>query len=325
MIIDVHMHIAPPEFLAALSKTGSEIIPNGDGVLVNSGGLKLQLAPEFLTPEAFVTRLDKLKIDIGVVSIATLLVDYRLPNGVAAEVAAAANLGMAKFVASATKRLRWLAHVPMQDIPAACTILEEAMSAGALGAQIGTHVNGRNLDEAYFKPFFDTAAKLGAFLLVHSVDCMAETRLTRHYATNVIGNPYESGLAVASAIFGQVCDASPSLQLCFCHGGGAAPALATRWDRAWSINRLGGTTLPKPPSAAFKSLWFDSLCYGEEQLRLLIALAGPDRVLLGSDNPFPIAHPDPVGSIHAIKWLSESERRAILGGNAQALLRISAR
>ncbi len=120
-------------------------------------------------------------------------------------------------------------------------------------------------------------------------------------------------------------EAAPALQLCSCHGGGAAPVLAARWDRAWSISRLGGTTLPQPPSSAFRSLWFDSLCYGEEQLRLLISLAGADRVLLGSDNPFPIAHPHPVESIRAIGWLNKTEQDAILGGNAQALLRMSPR
>ena len=67
------------------------------------------------------------------------------------------------------------------------------MNAGALGAQIGTHVNGANLDEEQFKPFFVKAAELNAFLLVHAVDCMAAHRLERHYATNLIGNPYESG------------------------------------------------------------------------------------------------------------------------------------
>jgi aminocarboxymuconate-semialdehyde decarboxylase len=322
MIVDVHVHIAPPEFLAALEASGSEVVHGPDGAVVRTGELKLQLPPEFLSPEAFVGRLDRIGVDVGVVSIATLLVDYTSPNDVAERVAMAANIGMANFVKAAPQRLRWLAHVPMQDIPAACRILEQAMAAGALGAQIGTHVNGRNLDEPYFKPFFEKASALGAFFLVHSVDCMAAHRLSRHYATNIIGNPYESGLAVASVIFGQVREQAPNMHLCFCHGGGAAPALAARWDRAWSIDRLDGTKLSVAPSQAFKSLWFDSLCYGPEQLRLLVSLAGTDRVLLGSDNPFPIAHPDPVGAIRSIDWLSDAEKNGILGANAQKLLRI---
>jgi len=247
-------------------------------------------------------------------------VDYRMPPEEARKVAAAANLGMARFASFAPRRLRWLAHLPMQDVPGSMAILEEAMAAGALGAQIGTHVNEHNLDEQQFQPLFAKAAELGAFLLVHAVDCMAAHRLERHYATNIVGNPFESGLAVASIIFGRVHEQRKPLHLCFCHGGGAAPALAARWDRAWSIDRLGGTKLSRAPSSYFQSLWFDSLCYGSEQLRLLISLAGPERVLLGSDQPFPIAHPSPVQAITSIPWLTEIEKNAILGENARQLL-----
>lgn len=324
MIVDVHTHIAPPEFLAALVDAGAEVVPQPDanGVLVRTGALKLQLAPEFLAPEAFVKRLAVIGVDVAIVSIATLLVDYRMPADDARKVARAANLGMARFVSHAPQHIRWLAHLPMQDLVASAEILEEAMAAGALGAQIGTHVNGANLDEPQFKSFFAKAAELNAFLLVHSVDCMAASRLERHYATNLVGNPYESGLAVASAIFGRVHEQRNPLAMCFCHGGGAAPALAARWDRAWSINRMGGTKLPKPPSSYFRSLWFDSLCYGPEQLRLLVALAGADRLLMGSDQPFPIADPDPVSAISRIDWLTQDQRSGILGKNAEALLKI---
>ena len=319
------MHIAPPEFLAALVEAGAEVVPDpgGAGVLVRSGELKLHLSPEFLAPEAFVSKLDRHGIDLAVVSIATLLVDYRMDFDRARKVAAAANLGMARFASFAPERIRWLAHLPMQDQASAPRILEGAIAYGALGAQIGTHVNGANLDETQFNAFFAKAAELDAFLLVHAVDCMAAHRLERHYATNLIGNPYESGLAVASVIFGRVHEHRTPLQMCFCHGGGAAPALAGRWDRAWSIDRMGGTRLSQPPSSYFRSLWFDSLCYGEEQLRLLIALAGADRVLMGSDQPFPIAHPDPVSSISKLSWLTPAQRRGILGENAKkALLRL---
>lgn len=325
MIVDIHTHVAPPEFLAALVEAGGEVVPDpgGSGVLVSSGELKLHLSPEFLSPDAFVKKLDSLGIDLAVVSIATLLVDYRMDFDQARKVAAAANLGMARFASFAPERIRWLAHLPMQDQASAPRILEDAIASGALGAQIGTHVNGANLDEVQFKPFFAKAAELDAFLLVHAVDCMAAHRLERHYASNLIGNPYESGLAVASVIFGRVHEQRTPLQMCFCHGGGAAPALAARWDRAWSINRMGGTKLSQPPSSYFRSLWFDSLCYGEEQLRLLIALAGADRVLMGSDQPFPIAHPDPVSSISNLSWLTPAQRRGISGENAKkALLRL---
>jgi aminocarboxymuconate-semialdehyde decarboxylase len=261
-----------------------------------------------------------MKIDIALVSLVPLLLGYRMPGAAANELAAEVNASLAAFAAAAPTRLRWLAHVPLQDVAVSVQMLEQAMAAGALGVQIGTNVDGRNLDDPVFAEFFATANRLHAFVLVHAVDCLAPERLTRHYANNIIGNPYEAGLAVGSMILGQVAARAPQMKMCFCHGGGAAPALAGRWDQAWKSGRLDGTVLPRAPSTYFRQLWFDTLVYGEEQLRLLVAIAGADRVMLGSDAPFPIAEADPVSFVRNAAWLSEEEKNAMLGGTAVALL-----
>jgi aminocarboxymuconate-semialdehyde decarboxylase len=97
---------------------------------------------------------------------------------------------------------------------------------GAAGALIGTNVAGANLEDPGLRPFFAAASRLGAPLLVHAVDPLAPERLRRHYFANLVGNPYEAGLAVGSVIFGGLLDELPELRLVFCHAGGAAPALA---------------------------------------------------------------------------------------------------
>jgi aminocarboxymuconate-semialdehyde decarboxylase len=319
MHIDVHVHAAPPRFLAALG-AHTEVTREGGAHSVAQGHGKLKLGAAFADPATLVARLDTMRIDVALISLVPLLLGYRMPVEAAAALAAEANAGLAEFAAAAPLRLRWLAHVPLQDAALATVLLEQAMAAGALGAQIGTNVSGANLDDPRFADFFAAAARLKAFVLVHAVDCLAPERLTRHYASNIIGNPYEAGLAVGSVILGQVAERAPGMHMCFCHGGGAAPALAGRWDQGWSSGRLDGTVLPRAPSRYFRNLWFDTLVYGEEQLRLLAALAGPDRLLLGSDAPFPIAEADPVGFVKRATWLSAGEQAAILGGNAAALL-----
>lgn len=322
MHIDVHVHAAPPAFLAALGQY-TEVSNEGGAYKVKQGHGQLKLGREFSDPQALVAKLDATGIDLALISLVPLLLGYRLPAAAANALAAEANASLAAFAAAAPTRLRWLAHVPLQDVAVSIQLLEQVMAAGALGVQIGTNVEGRNLDDSVFEDFFAAASRLRAFVLVHAVDCLAPERLTRHYANNIIGNPYEAGLAVGSVILGQVAARAPQMNMCFCHGGGAAPALAARWDQGWKSGRLDGTVLAEAPSAGFRRLWFDTLVYGEEQLRLLIALAGADRVLLGSDAPFPIAEADPVGFVRRLSWLDEAQKSAILGGSAAALLNLT--
>lgn len=321
-VIDVHVHAAPRRYLKALAQITS--VEERDGAFlvadIDQMGGPLRLGADFHEPERLLARLDACGVDIGVVSLATMMLGYQRPTITAVRLAEAANAGLAEFAATGHGRFRWLATVPFQDLGQSLRILGDAMRAGASGVQIGSNVNGRNLDDPVFAEFFTAAAELRAFVLVHSVDCLAPQRLARHYLSNIVGNPYESGLAVGSVIFGRVLERAPGLRLCFCHGGGAAPAMAARWDRAWAIGRLDGTTLERAPSSYFRDVWFDSLVYGEEQLRLLTALAGTDRVLLGSDTPFPIADPEPVARLRRIAWLSDDQRNAILGANVAPLL-----
>jgi aminocarboxymuconate-semialdehyde decarboxylase len=324
MIVDVHVHVAPPEFLAALGKV-AEVVPLPGvegGVRASLHNQVVPMPPPFLRPEALLARLDQAGIDVAVISLVPLLLGYWLAPEEARAIAVEANRGIARFAAASPERFRWLAHVPMQDVAAAIDVLTEAMAAGAQGALIGTNVAGRNLDDPALHRFFAAAADLGAFVLVHANDCLAPERFARHYLHNLVGNPVEAGLAVASVIMGRVLEQSKPLNLCFCHGGGAAAGMAARWDQGWKTGRSGGTALPRAPSSYFRSLYFDSLCYGPEQLKLLVSLAGADRIMIGTDTPFPIAEADPAGFIRGIPWLGEADKAAILGGTARALFRL---
>lgn len=317
-IVDVHVHALPDEQVAALEEHAGAPVAEGGALEID--GARVPLPPAMRDPAALVAQLDARGIDVGVLSAVPPTLGYTWPVDAAVTLADAANRGLAAFAAATGGRCGWLAVAPLQDAEAGAEVLARAREAGAAGALIGSNVVGANLDDPALRPFFAAAARLRMPLLVHAVDVLAESeRMSRHYFSNLVGYPYEAGLAVGSIIASGMLDELPDLDVMFCHGGGTAPGLAGRWDRGWDAagGKLGATPLPQPPSTYFRRLWFDTLVYSEPMLRVLADLAGPDRLMLGSDVPFPIADPDPVARLD---WLPPEDRERVLGGTAAALL-----
>ena len=75
------------------------------------------------------------------------------------------------------------------------------------------------------------------------------------------------------------------------------------------------------PREGFRQLYFDSVVYDPAPLRYLIELAGADRVMLGSDYPFPILDPAPLDVVRKA-GVSEAATDAILSGNACRLFNL---
>ena len=77
----------------------------------------------------------------------------------------------------------------------------------------------------------------------------------------------------------------------------------------------GGTA---DPVESFARLYFDSVVFDPRVLEFLVAKAGPDRVMLGSDYPFPIGDLTPRAVVERAA-LPQEHRDQILGGNAARL------
>ncbi len=200
------------------------------------------------------------------------------------------NDEIADLVSAYPKRYAGLATVPLQDTELAVRELERAMQVkGLRGVEIGTHVNGRNLDEASLRPFFRAAAELGAFVFVHPMAVLAPDRLSRYYLTNLIGNPTETAIAIASLIFGGVYDECPALTCCFAHGGGSFAALVGRWQHGYEVRAEARINSVSAPRAYLPRIYVDSLVHDDRAARFLIDTVGADHMMLGSDMPFDMA------------------------------------
>jgi aminocarboxymuconate-semialdehyde decarboxylase len=214
-----------------------------------------------------------------------------------------------------------VAAVPLQDVPAAVRELEHAVGAlGLVGVEIGTTVNGRALDDPGLDPFFASAEALQVPVLVHPSYVGTRPGLEAFYFTNVLGNPLETTMAAMRLIAGGVLDRHPKLVLCLAHGGGFLPYQLGRLRHAATV-RPELRHLKRSPLEYLNQFYFDSITHHPLALRYLIEWAGADRVMLGSDFPYDMGDPDPVGTFEDAVVGHPEWEQFVTSGTAKRLFR----
>ena len=323
-VIDVHAHLYPQSAVRAEARGESwfgstfEAVSPGAPPVVRTGGTRSAMgSPEHrLPPEHRLAYMDRVGVDTQVISVLPPLYRYELPADVAA--AREINDEIAAMHARRPERFLGLATLPLQDPAAALRELDRAMAAGLSGIAVGTHVAGRDLDDAALRPVWRRAAELGCFVLCHPAHPRSAAALRRFHLSNVVGNPLESTMAYAALVLGGVFDEVPDLRVCFVHGGGYITAAIGRLGHAYAV-RADVSGSAEPPGEYLRRVYVDSLTHDPAGLRELVRRMGPDRVLLGSDYPADMGVPDPVAAVNAA-GLDDRERAAVLGGNAARLL-----
>ncbi|GIX48090.1 MAG: 2-hydroxy-3-carboxy-6-oxo-7-methylocta-2,4-dienoate decarboxylase [Candidatus Tectimicrobiota bacterium] len=324
-VIDVHCHLVPPrclpmEAVAPDGRTyGLRLGRDAQGAPcpVVNGQPNRNCDPEQLwNLERRLRDMDAAGVEVQVLSPPPFLLFYALPSHTAQEYARRFNAALAEITTARPDRFRGMATVPLQDPERAAAELEYAITElGLHGVEIGTNVNGLNLDEPRFAPFFETVQRLAVPVFVHPHAVAGQERLQRYYLGNLIGNPLDTTICIASLIFGGVLDAFPGLKLIFAHGGGQAPYLVGRWDRGHAV-RPECQALPQPPSAYLQRLYFDTLCHRPQALHYLLLTVGASRLVLGTDYPFDMGDPQPQATLAA---LPAAERAAVAGETAARL------
>jgi aminocarboxymuconate-semialdehyde decarboxylase len=190
------------------------------------------------------------------------------------------------------------------------------------GIEIGSNINGKYLDDPDLWPFYEKAQRLGTFIFVHPINVAGLERMQKYHLRNLIGNPLDTSLAIASIIFGGVLESFPRLKFCFAHAGGFTPYQQGRLERGYHV-RSECKTISKPPIEYIKLLYFDTITHYAPALSYLIETVGSDHVLMGSDYPFDMGDPNPVSTVKDLKTISNPEKRKVLGKNAIRLLNLS--
>ena len=270
--------------------------------------------------EKRLAELDAMGIDMQVIKPPPPQCYYAVPLDIAVEAARMVNDGIAEFVARKPDRLKGFGTVPMPNGNEAAEELERCVTKlGFKGVQVLTNVNGRELSDPAFAPFWKKAEELSVLVVIHPNGFTHAERLKRFYFNNVIGNPLETTVALHYLIFDGVLERHPNLKILVVHGGGYLASYSGRIDHAWGARSDAHGDLPHPPTTYLRRLYFDTVVFTPHQLQELVRLYGPDKILMGTDYPFDMADYDPVGHVCGA-GLDEAAVAAICGGNVKRLL-----
>jgi aminocarboxymuconate-semialdehyde decarboxylase len=327
--VDIHSHYIPPSLIDRIRLDGRahsiDLSEDGGSPRVSFAGREAtQSLPEgMLDLDDRLRWMDERGIDIQVVAPWIDFSAYTLDPDDEAWLSRGLNELMAEAVSARPDRFRAMATVPLQDATLAAQELAHAASNFQMRAvQIATSVRDKQLDDTELSPFWNAAEELDVFVLVHPSGSMGADRLSRYFLTNIVGNPAEETAAAAHLIFGGVLDRHPRLDVCLTHGGGFLPYQIGRQDRGFGAKaELTARYLTRPPSEFLRRFFYDTIVHSREALRFLVDRVGTDRVVLGSDYPFPMGDPDPASTVRDAGF-EQDVAEAILGGNALKALRV---
>jgi aminocarboxymuconate-semialdehyde decarboxylase len=323
--IDIHAHWYPEEWLQVFEKDGAregaslERVANG-GYRLKAKNISNAFDERFVVVSERVAEMDKRRVDVHALSLTTPMVYWATP-ALGLALSQAFNDAASAAHRKHPQRFLGLAMVPMQAPELALKELERAAKLpGMRGMYLATNVNGLELDEKQFWDIYARCEELGWPIFLHPVDTIGQDRTKRYYLRNLLGNPYDTGVAAASLIFGGVLDRFEKLEVNLPHAGGAFPGLIGRLDHGTKV-RPELKHMKQPPSAYLRRFTYDTIGHDDRINMNLVRLVGADRVLLGSDYCFDMGLDDPLKTVERLD-LSDKEKQLIAGANALKLLRL---
>lgn len=323
MIVDTHAHFVPQPMLDAVVSgrerfANIEVLRDGESFrLAFMGNPPTRpIMPKLRGLEAREEWLRDNGIDVQISGGWLDSFAYEVP----ADEGAAWSRFMNEHLLECMRGKPWiepLATVPLQDGRLAAEVLREAMAAGFTGAMIGTQPKGGhgNLDDPDLDPFWEAASELGAVLYMHPMFGCGDDRLLDYGMINAVGRGMDTTTAVARMIYAGHFTRYAGMKMVLSHGGGALPFILGRMCRNYEMHRDDGYA---DPAEQMRKLWYDTVLFDPRALNFLCACFGAERVVLGSDYPFPIGDLTPCRIVREA-GLSEIDTSAILGDNAAAL------
>jgi aminocarboxymuconate-semialdehyde decarboxylase len=317
-VVDAHAHLVPLPLLTQLSGTTSDfpsvsVTPHDSTfrVAFNGGAPTRPVAPRLYDVTERRAWLDDNGIDRQLVGGWLDIFGYDLQPDEGAAWAEALTDAMAAEAAD-DPRLAVLGTVPLQSPKLAAEAVQRNAAAGRPGVMIATRAPRRELDEESYEPLWAAADAAGAIVYLHPGFGSTSDRYHDFGLVNGLGRLEDTTVTLARLLYAGVPAKWPGMKLVVAHAGGGLPYVLGRLVRNHALN--ADTTCD--PMESFAQLYFDSVVFDTEALRFLLSKVGADRVVLGSDYPFPIGDLRPRDVLAPL----EPQVRAQVEGGAAGLM-----
>jgi aminocarboxymuconate-semialdehyde decarboxylase len=332
MPIDVHAHHVPLALVErvqrATGRFGVSVVESAPGCQALRFDDGLQVRPFFAKlVEAPAKRMEGMTANGIDRQILSTWMDI-LGQGLGPERGAAwhrlLNESLAEVCHRHPDHFSMLASGPLPDAARAARELEHAVTQlGAVGAVTATNVEGTNLGELPLDEYWAAAVELGVPVFLHPAQPVPTPRTRRFALNQIVQYTFDTTLAVGSLVSSGVLDRFPALTLILSHGGGALPYLIGRFDvmHERSDRAATGIAATSPPSFYLRRMYHDTILHDAHALRYLASRVGNDRLVLGSDDGFPPADRDPLGSL-ARAGFGPDDIRQIADENPRRLFRL---
>lgn len=322
--VDIHTHILPKELPRWKEKFGyggfiqlDHHKPCCARMMKDDGTFFREIEENCWEGKARLHDCDRDGVDLQVLSTIPVLFSYWTKPQDGYDLSRFLNDHLAGVVREHPQRFVGLGTLPMQDSKLAVKELERCRKElGFKGVQIGSHVNGKNLNDPSVVEVLTAAQDLGACVFVHPWDMLGGERTAKYWMPWLVAMPTEVTIAICSMIFGGVFEKLPKLRIAFAHGGGSFPGTIGRIEHGFEARPdICAVDNPHPPKKYLNRIYVDSLVHDPEQLRLLLEVFGEKRIALGTDYPFPLGELNP-GSLIEKMDLSASTKERLLCGTA---------
>ncbi len=326
--IDVHTHILPkniPDWKDRFGYGGFITLdhykPCCARMVRDDGKQFRDIEANCWDPATRIEEMDAVGIGVQVLSTVPVMFSYWTKPDDGLEIAKFLNDHIADIATEFPLRFVGLGTVPLQDVSLAVKELERCKQIGLKGVQIGTNVNQLNLSEPQFLDFFAACVEQDMAVFVHPWEMMGEADMQKYWLPWLVGMPAEASRAICSLIFSGVLEQLPDLRICFAHGGGAFPATIGRIEHGFNVRPDLFPDNPHGPRKYLEKLYFDSLVHEPAVLDYLVDLVGADRVMLGTDYPFPLGELAP-GNLIASMPYDDSIKESMFSDSALNWLRL---
>jgi aminocarboxymuconate-semialdehyde decarboxylase len=340
--VNIHAHLILPQVMGKAGEMGPEIVWHEDGraslrigkrftklVTVASQEEEKVLGKRATAekvlrgssdPHVRLGEMDQKGIDILIVSNNAQMYFYNIPAEQAIEFHCTANDTLAQYCQVDPKRLFFMSMLPLQDLEASARELDRVIELGARAITVGAHsIAGRELYDEELWPLYETMARAGLPLFVHPYPYELVGAPKTRFSGPMLEFPYQSSVAAANLILGGVLDAIPGLNVCISHGGGFLPFQFGRIEAFAQLNPEARTT--KPLREYLHQIYFDNLIHEKSARQFLVDWMGADNVVVG-DNYAGLDSADGFALLNELD-LSPEQSRAIAGGNASRIMRLS--